>query len=129
MALPLFVYGSLKRSDTGVPHRLLRRARFLNVASMSGTLYDLGPYAGARQNAATGSRVFGELYQLSDQAAVRALRTLDKYEGPEFVRQRVLVTLRGGRRRAAWTYVLRKRPGKHARSVPSGRYQSKRGAA
>ena len=129
MNLPLFVYGTLKRSQKGMPHSLMRQARFLSRASMSGSLYDLGPYPGVFRNSAGGGRVFGELYELPHHTGPRALQALDEYEGPEFRRRRVLVTLRGGRRRVAWTYVLRRRPEKHARLVPSGRYPSRRGAA
>ncbi len=128
MALPLFVYGTLKRSAAGMPHALLRGARLVSSASMSGSLYDLGEYPGVDRRSATSRRVFGELYVLPDQGAA-TLRALDRYEGAEFVRQRVFVTLRDGRRRAAWTYVLRKRPSKSARALLSGRYPPKRGAA
>lgn len=129
MTLPLFVYGTLRRSQTGDPHALLREARFLSFASMPGRLYDLGSYPGAYRDSGTRRRVFGELYQLPAETTTRALWALDRYEGPEFVRQRVLVTVRRGPRRAAWAYVLRKRPEGLARPVRSGRYQSKRDAA
>ncbi|MGH7718543.1 MAG: gamma-glutamylcyclotransferase family protein [Gemmatimonadaceae bacterium] len=128
MPVPLFVYGTLKRSASGGRHRLLRSARFVDVASMSGSLYDLGSYPGAvRQK--SGGRVFGELYEIPDEAAHKALRALDRYEGPEFTRRRAYVTLRDGKRRGAWAYLLRKRPPKSARQVDSGRYARKRGAA
>jgi gamma-glutamylcyclotransferase (GGCT)/AIG2-like uncharacterized protein YtfP len=129
MALPLFVYGTLKRSAAGAPHALLRDARAIGSASMSGSMYDLGRYPGVYRRSAPGRRVFGELYELPEESAAVALRKLDRYEGSEFIRQRVFVTLRDGRRRAAWTYVLRRRPQKSARALLSGRYQPKRGAA
>ncbi len=69
------------------------------------------------------------LYAFPAETTDRSLETLDRYEGPEFTRKRVYVTLRGGRRRAAWTYLLRNQPGKSARPVSSGRYQLKHGAA
>jgi len=47
MALPIFVYGTLKRSTKRSPHALMRKAQFVDVASMSGILYDLGRYRGA----------------------------------------------------------------------------------
>ena len=129
MPVPLFVYGSLKRDAPAKRHRLLRDARFLNVASMAGTLYDLGRYPGVVRDSRRRGRVFGELYEIPDEVAQKALRALDGYEGSEFDRQRVYVTLRDGKRRVAWAYVLRKRPPKSARRVDSGRYQRKRGAA
>jgi gamma-glutamylcyclotransferase (GGCT)/AIG2-like uncharacterized protein YtfP len=129
MTLPLFVYGTLKRSDPKGPHRLLRGARYLSPGSIWGELYDLGAYPGVLREAAAKRRVFGELYELPDQDAPRTLRELDRYEGPEFTRERVFVRTRRGRRRAAWTYLLRNSPGARARLIPSGRYQVKRGAA
>jgi gamma-glutamylcyclotransferase (GGCT)/AIG2-like uncharacterized protein YtfP len=125
MNLPLFVYGTLQRSQNGMPHSLLRQARFVSYASMSGSLYDLGPYPGVFRDSAGRGRVFGELYELPDHTGPRTLQALDEHEGPEFRRRRVLVTLRGGRRRAAWTYVLCRRPEELARLVPSGRYPSR----
>ncbi|MBI4502430.1 MAG: gamma-glutamylcyclotransferase [Gemmatimonadetes bacterium] len=124
---PLFVYGTLRRAPTGA-HPLLRAARFVQHASMRGKLYDLGEYPGAYRKSRTSLRVFGELYELPTHEP-HVLKALDEYEGPEFVRRRVFVTLRNGRRRAAWTYVLRKAPHRTARPLPSGRYQSRRGAA
>lgn len=128
MPVTLFVYGTLKRSTPGKRHRLLRDARFVNVASMSGSLYDLGRYPGVVRDPKDRGRVFGEVYEIPDDDAHRALQALDKYEGSEFVRRRAYVTLRDGKRRSAWAYVLRKRPGS-ARPVDSGRYARSRGAA
>jgi gamma-glutamylcyclotransferase (GGCT)/AIG2-like uncharacterized protein YtfP len=128
MPVTLFVYGTLKRTPPGKRHRLLRDARFVNVASMSGSLYDLGRYPGVVRDPKDRGRVFGEVYEIPDEEAHRALQALDKYEGSEFVRRRAYVTLRDGKRRSAWAYVLRKRP-RSARTVDSGRYARSRGAA
>ena len=129
MPVPLFVYGTLKRNGPGKRHRLLRNARFVKGASISGSLYDLGRYPGVARDSRARRRVFGELYEIPDDIADRALRALDRYEGSEFSRRRVWVTLRDGKRRIAWAYVLRRRPPKAARPVDSGRYARKRGAA
>ena len=129
MALPIFVYGTLKRSTRRSPHALMRNAHFVDAASISGRLYDLGRYPGVYREAPAGTRVFGELYAFPEAMTERSLKSLDRYEGPEFIRKRVYVTLRDGRRRAAWTYLLRNRPGADARPLDSGRYRSKRGVA
>ena len=129
MSVRLFVYGTLKRSAPGRPHALLRKARFVDTASVSGTMYDLGDYPGLRRDGSVGARVSGELYELPDEISADALRALDRYEGSEFDRQRVWTTMRGGTRRLAWAYVLRRRPPKSARQIESGRYARKRGAA
>lgn len=122
MALPLFVYGTLKRSSRGTPHELLGGARFLTTGSISGELYDLGSYPGVYRNGASGQRVFGELFALSESTADRSLKALDRYEGREFARKRVYVTLPDGGRRMAWAYVLRERPNETARLVTSARH-------
>ncbi len=116
--------------DSGrvVPERAQPTLREL-IRPPSGMLYDLGRYPGVYRERSAGNRVFGELYAFPTETTDRSLETLDRHEGPEFTRKRVYVTLRGGRRRAAWTYLLRSQPGKSARPVTSGRYQLKRGAA
>ncbi len=129
MPVSLFVYGTLKRNSPRNRHPLLRDARFVDVASMSGSLYDLGAYPGVVRERKNRGRVFGEVYEIPDDDAHHALRALDKYEGSEFVRQRAFVTLRDGKRRSAWAYVLRKPPPRSARPVDSGTYARKRGAA
>lgn len=122
MALPLFVYGTLKRSARGTPHELLVGAQFLTAASMSGDLYDLGRYPGVYRKSASAQRVSGELFALSDFNVDRSLKALDRYEGAEFVRKRVYVALPDGVRRMAWAYVLRERPDETARLITNGRY-------
>lgn len=126
--LPLFVYGTLRRSRNRHRHPLLRKARFLQHASIVGELYDLGEYPGVYRHAHGHGHVFGELYELPADETGKPLDALDEYEGAEFERRRVLVTLSGGRRRFAWVYLLRKRPSQSARPIRSGRYHA-RGAA
>jgi gamma-glutamylcyclotransferase (GGCT)/AIG2-like uncharacterized protein YtfP len=127
MSVTLFVYGTLKGKGSR-RHALLRSARFVDVGTIPGTLYDLGDYPGAVRERGHG-RIFGELYEIPETEAKQILRALDKYEGSEFERRRTYVRLPDGRRRGAWTYLLRRRPTKSARVVESGRYASKRGAA
>jgi gamma-glutamylcyclotransferase (GGCT)/AIG2-like uncharacterized protein YtfP len=107
----------------------LRDARFVTSGSITGQLYDLGEYPGVVREPHTRRRVFGELYEIPDDGAPAALRRLDEYEGSEFTRERAYVTSADGKRRLAWTYVLRKRPGKFARHVSTGRYDHRKGAA
>lgn len=129
MPISLFVYGTLKRNSARKRHPLLRDARFVDLASISGRLYDLGPYPGVVRESGDRGRVFGEVYEIHDDHAHGALQALDKYEGSEFIRQRAYATLRDGKRRSAWAYVLRKPPPRSARPVDSGAYARKRGAA
>ena len=118
----LFVYGTLKRRAPRRQHPLMREARYLARASVSGVLYDLGKYPGLMRTPRNGKRVTGELYELPDECADAMIRALDVYEGSEYVRQRIYVTLANGKRRAAWTYLLRRRP-KSAVILQSGRFR------
>ena len=129
MSVPLFVYGTLKRRAPGRRHALLRDATYVTAASMGGMLYDLGEYPGVIRGPSSRSRVFGELYEIPDTTAPRVLRALDEYEGDEFTRKRVYVTANDGRRRLAWTYVMRKAPPKSARRLPAGEYRRGQGTA
>lgn len=122
----LFVYGTLKRRAPRRQHPLLRDARYLANASISGALYDLGKYPGLMRTPRNGKRVAGEVYELPDERAVAMLKALDRYEGGEYVRRRVYVTLGNGKRRAAWAYLLRQRP-KSAVRLDSGRFPLRRG--
>lgn len=124
----LFVYGTLKRRAPRRQHPLLRDARYLASASIRGALYDLGEYPGLIRTSRDRQRIAGELYALPEETATEMLRVLDRYEGREYVRRRVYVTLSNGKRRAAWAYLLRHRPRSAAR-VQSGRYSLRRGAA
>ena len=125
MPVLLFVYGTLKRDSRGKRHPLLRDARFVSLASMLGSLYDLGPYPGVVRDSKT-RRVFGELYEIPGTIAEGSLDALDWYEGSEFVRRRVFVTMPDGRCSAAWAYLLRRRPPKSARQLESGVYSRRR---
>lgn len=91
---------------------------------MSGQLYDLGSYPGVYRNGVSGQRVSGELFDLADATADHSLKALDRYEGAEFARKRVYVTLPSGTKRMAWAYVLRERPAETARVVTNGRYRA-----
>jgi gamma-glutamylcyclotransferase (GGCT)/AIG2-like uncharacterized protein YtfP len=129
MATTLFVYGTLMGRAAPRRHPLLRGAKFVTGASITGALYDLGEYPGLVRASRGARPVRGELFELPDDSAERMLRALDRYEGSEFVRRRVYVTLPNGRRRAAWAYLLRHKPPKSATRLHTGRYTLRRGAA
>ena len=122
MPTRLFVYGTLRRRAPQRQHPLMREARYVASASVSGVLYDLGKYPGLMRTRRQGKRVSGELYELPDDHAVAMIAALDVYEGGEYVRRRVYVTLANGGRRAAWAYLLRRRP-KSALVLESGRFR------
>jgi gamma-glutamylcyclotransferase (GGCT)/AIG2-like uncharacterized protein YtfP len=114
----LFTYGTLMR---GYPlHRTLaRRATFLGPAHGGGRLLDLGPYPGLIDGEGA---VHGELYRLD---APELLHDLDREEGYNFERRRMVVTLANGRRARAWVYRYRG-PRVNAVPIPHGDYRRAR---
>jgi gamma-glutamylcyclotransferase (GGCT)/AIG2-like uncharacterized protein YtfP len=129
MTNSIFVYGTLKSGGPARAHRLLGPAKLLGRGSVRGTLYHLGRYPALVREGSDDRRVFGELYELPSASAQNTLRALDDYEGAEFERRRLYVTLSNGRKRAAWTYLLRRGLPKTARRIQSGRFDPRRGAA
>ena len=122
----VFFYGTLmagfdRRTRAGIDAKL----SFLGHGSIGATLFDLGPYPAAVPSAE--HRVRGELYEVSDPAAVLAV--LDDMEGytpsdPDrslYLRRRAVVTLNGGRTEEAWVYFYNAPLG-HAPRIPSGDY-------
>lgn len=95
------VYGTLKRGERN--HALLRGADFLGVDYLTTiTLYDLGPYPGAREEASDGVEV--EVYGVSP-STFAALDELEDFN-PRARRagnydRRVMTTAHG----PAWVYL------------------------
>lgn len=125
----LFAYGTLRRSHAAIHHRVVGSAQFLGRGSIAGRLFDLGRYPGVHRAGHDSWRVSGELYELMDSDPESRLLSIDRYEGPEFVRARVLVELEGGDRRLAWAYLLAEAPPMTARPIPSGTYRRRRSHA
>jgi gamma-glutamylcyclotransferase (GGCT)/AIG2-like uncharacterized protein YtfP len=103
----LFVYGTLRRGSLNKFADLLHaNARFLGNARMRGRLYQFSNNSGAVLSDQPGEWVPGELYHVQDSSI---LRTLDDYEGFEFERVQVTVSLDDWRDLEAWVYVFRGR--------------------
>lgn len=109
----LFVYGTLRPdSDHPIGRLLADYAERIGPAVVRGAMYDLGAYPAAVPEGAGdaalaaargGSReIRGELLRLRDPSL---LRTLDLYEGFEFVREQRTVELWDGSPVEAWVYV------------------------
>jgi gamma-glutamylcyclotransferase (GGCT)/AIG2-like uncharacterized protein YtfP len=127
----VFVYGTLMRGFDHPMSRLLSAgADFLGEASCRGRLYLVAHYPGLLHSDNAGDVVFGELYRLRDVDALMA--ALDDYEsvGPGYeaptlyLRERVPVTLGGGRVVEAWTYIYN-RPVDESKRIVSGRFLEK----
>lgn len=61
----VFVYGTLRRGEDNDINQLLPSPRFLGVAEIAGTMYDLGAYPGVQLGGA--SIVLGEVYEISKE--------------------------------------------------------------
>ena len=95
----VFVYGSLR---SGSPRSMTMRfpnSKFVAVAKVSGSLYDLGEYPGLILNDSN-SPVIGEVYEVDDEL----LNELDDFEASSnYVRKQVEVSV-GADTRKCWTY-------------------------
>jgi gamma-glutamylcyclotransferase (GGCT)/AIG2-like uncharacterized protein YtfP len=122
----VFFYGTLmagfdRRRRAGIDEKLTYRGR----GSVQGSLFDLGIYPAAIP--ATEGVIWGEVYEMSDSAAV--LAALDDIEGyrqddPDkslYARAVADVTMPDGRVVEAWVYFYNAPLGKAPR-IPSGDY-------
>jgi gamma-glutamylcyclotransferase (GGCT)/AIG2-like uncharacterized protein YtfP len=89
---------------------------FLGEGAVRGRLLDLGRYPGLIDG---DGRVRGEIYRLDDP---ELLPVLDREEGYNFERRRVIVTHANGRRARAWVYRYRG-PQNRAVPIPDGDYR------
>ncbi len=132
----LFVYGTLLTVAEHPMGTLLRRhAVFAGRGSIRARLYLIddpdapgqNSYPGALPSGNPADRVWGELYRLTDPAAV--LPEFDDFEAcsdrwaepHEFLRRKVAVTMEGGSDREAITYLYTWDVST-AEHIPSGRF-------
>jgi len=124
MAIRVFVYGTLLRGQSN--HGYISAARLAaEQASVEGRLYDTGNgYPALRIGiAGEGGRVYGELYDVNEEA-LAALDALEDYYGPgdrrnEYERVRVEVrTDRGSV--SSWTYAYSTDPKGRFEPIPLG---------
>lgn len=102
----LFVYGTL-RSDSGSEWSafLGHHATLIGRGRARGILFRVGQYPGMRLSLRPDDWVVGEVYRLNDPSSTWP--RIDDYEGSEFDRQILQVSLDGGRRIHAWAYLYK----------------------
>ncbi len=101
----LFVYGTL-RGGSGHPMQAVLAAAGdrVGAASLAGKLYRVDWYPGLvlDDGEAPTQRVHGDVWTVNDRAA---LRELDSYEGSEYERRAVSVTMADGGVMRAFAYL------------------------
>ncbi|MCX7881775.1 MAG: gamma-glutamylcyclotransferase [Brevinematales bacterium] len=122
----LFVYGTLRRGKK--EHSLLANSPFVASGYVEGTLYDLGVGFPALGLDEVQGRVYGEVYEVSEDL----LQTLDHYEGcsPEneeeslYIRQEITFYPEKGKPFPVVAYVMpvSQRQRFLATVIPSGRW-------
>ncbi len=124
----LFTYGTLRRgAGTLMGERLASSATYVGDASVSGVLYDTGPFPACVAAEHESERVYGEVWALRAEVAEQTLAMLDQYEGfaPDarfgslFLRVRVPVRFEDGSEQEAWMYRYNQPPAS-SRRVESG---------
>jgi gamma-glutamylcyclotransferase (GGCT)/AIG2-like uncharacterized protein YtfP len=100
-------------------HVLARGAHFVEAGKVRGRLVDLGRYPGM----VTGvGQIKGEVYRIDDP---ELLPVLDREEGYNFERSRVIATLGSGRHARVWVYRYRG-PREGAVAIAHGDYRRAR---
>lgn len=95
-ALPsrhVFVYGTLRRGEMNDIHRLQPAPRFVGMAQVRGTLYDLGAYPGLRLHG--DAAVVGEVYAI-DASLEPQLDAIEEIRGradDEYLKRRLTVVV------------------------------------
>jgi len=111
----VFVYGSLRCGQAGAMSNRFPNSRFLEEATVSGSLYDLGAYPGLLLGESD-SLVMGEVYEVDDET----LMQLDAFEtASNYLRRQVEVTLGTGLA-TAWTYEPNPECYSFGKLIPSG---------
>jgi gamma-glutamylaminecyclotransferase len=118
----LFVYGTLRpaalsHAPTHIQAAMQTSARFVGAGSVAGALHMVSWYPGLIE--AGDGRVIGDVYALD----ATLLNALDVYEGAEYARSLIKVSLDDGRDLEAWTYFYVDAPRLGAR-IESGDFLS-----
>lgn len=124
----LFVYGTLRRgSGSLMGERLASEATWVGDATVSGALYDMGPFPALVASDDAGERVHGEVWSMMPDRAEALIAMLDQYEGfaPDarfgslFLRLRTVVRFDDGSEQQAWMYAYNMPP-ENAPRIPGG---------
>jgi gamma-glutamylcyclotransferase (GGCT)/AIG2-like uncharacterized protein YtfP len=95
----VFVYGTLRSGNASAMSVRFPEAKLVAAATVSGSLYDLGPYPGLLLGESN-ALVVGEVYEVDDET----LNELDEFEAPSFYRRKGVEISVGSDSRTGWTY-------------------------
>jgi gamma-glutamylcyclotransferase (GGCT)/AIG2-like uncharacterized protein YtfP len=101
----LFVYGTLRRGfDNPFARLLAQSSHYVGPGYVQGVLYSMGEYPALVLANDGAHQVRGDVYELND--AESTLRILDEYEGPQYPRVTVAVSIPGAPQPLdAWVYI------------------------
>ena len=109
----IFVYGTLRRGANHLVHETLaHRSQYYGEGYMLGKLYDVGDYPAAVQSENAHDKVYGEVYNISDNEVLTQLdhyeECTDDFPQPyEYMRNLVLITLNSQNEMLeAWAYIF-----------------------
>jgi membrane protease YdiL (CAAX protease family)/gamma-glutamylcyclotransferase (GGCT)/AIG2-like uncharacterized protein YtfP len=101
----LFVYGTLRRSEAAAKRLgILKRSDLIGNGYVPGKIVDRGGYPALVLSPKSKQTVSGEIIRLRDHAL---LEDLDRYEGEEYLRQRVNILTPSGALLETWVYTAR----------------------
>ena len=111
----VFVYGTLRQGGLRAMPELFPGSKLIGQATLSGSLYDLGPYPGLLIDESSSS-VIGEVYEIDDEI----LNKLDDIEAASsYWRKRAEVSL-GNQRMICWVYSPDSKFYLHCKLITSG---------
>lgn len=103
----LFVYGTLRPGHEGEGAPMMRslaaRSKHVGRGDVRGKLYSIDWFPGMVESDSAQDRVIGDVLLLPNDDGL--LAELDAYEGADYARREIPVTMADGERITAWTYV------------------------
>jgi gamma-glutamylcyclotransferase (GGCT)/AIG2-like uncharacterized protein YtfP len=111
----VFVYGTLRQGGIRAMPGLFPAAKFVGMAKITGSLYDLGAYPGLVLDESS-TPVTGEVYEIDDEI----LRELDEIEASSNYRREQIEVSSDNQKLPCWVYGPELESYSLTRLIPSG---------